>query len=80
VTAAARSDGTLSSAQVAAIVANVSSDRACLYAQHEPEITPLLAELSVADTAAAMRAWRLHADAEDDGPEPAERPSEHLAA
>jgi len=76
VTEAAWSDGTLSSGQVAAIVANVSSDRAGLYAQHEPEMTPLLAELSVADTAAAMRAWRLHADAEDDGPEPPERPSE----
>ena len=76
VTEAAWSDGTLSSGQVAAIVANVSSDRAGLYAQHEPEMTPLLAALSVADTAAAMRAWRLHADAEDDGPEPPERPSE----
>jgi 5-methylcytosine-specific restriction protein A len=76
VTAAAWSDGTLSSGQVAAIVANVSSDHAALYAQHEPNMTPLLAELSVADTTAAMRAWRLRADAEGDGPEPAERPSE----
>jgi len=76
VSAAAWSDGTLSSGQVAAIVANVSAGRAALYAQHEPEMTPLLAELSVADTTAAMRAWRLHAGAEDDGPEPAERASE----
>jgi hypothetical protein len=76
VTATAWSDGTLSSGQVAAIVANVSADHAALYAQHEPNMTPLLAELSVADTTAAMRAWRLRADAEDDGPAPAERPSE----
>ena len=76
VTAAAWTDGTLSSGQAAAIVANVSSDRAALYAQHEPDMTPLLAELSVADTTAAMRAWRLRADAEDDGREPADRPSE----
>ena len=77
VTAAAWSDGALSSGQVAAIVANVSSERAGLYALHEPGLTPVLAELSVADTARAMRAWRLRADAtEDDGPEPADRPSE----
>jgi 5-methylcytosine-specific restriction protein A len=76
VTAAAWSDGTLSSGQVAAIVANVSSERAGLYALHEPGLTPVLAELSVAGTAAAMRVWHLHAAAQDDGPGPAERPSE----
>jgi hypothetical protein len=75
-TAAAWSDGTLSSGQVAAIVANVPSERAGLYAEHEAGMTPLLAELSVADTAAAMRSWRLHADADDGGAEAPERPSE----
>ena len=50
-TAAAWAEGTLSSGQVAAIVANVSSERAILYAEHEGEMTPVLAELSVADTA-----------------------------
>ncbi len=76
VTAAAWSEGTLSSGQVAAIVANVPAHRAALYAQHEVNMTPVLAQLSVADTTAAMRAWRLRADAEDSGPEPPERPSE----
>jgi hypothetical protein len=76
VTAAAWSEGTLSSGQVAAIVANVAPGRAALYAQHEAAMTPLLAELSVAGTMAVARAWRLHADAADDGPEPAERTSQ----
>jgi hypothetical protein len=75
VTAEAWADGTLSSAQVAAIVANVSTERASLYAEHEGEMTPVLAGLSAADTAAAMRSWRLHAEALETGPEPAERAS-----
>lgn len=76
VTAAAWADGTLSSGQVGAVVANVSAERAERYAGHEAEMTPLLADLSVADVALAMRSWRLHAEAQEDGPEPAERPSE----
>jgi hypothetical protein len=80
VTAAAWADGALSSAQVGAIVVNVSSDRAGLYAEHEGDMTPVLAECSVADTARVMRAWRLRADAESDGSEPTERPAElHLS-
>lgn len=39
-------------------------------------MTPELGRLSVRDTAAAMRSWRLHAEATEDGPEPPERPSE----
>jgi Domain of unknown function (DUF222) len=76
VTATAWATGALSSGQVAAVVANVPSERAPLYAQHEEAMTPVLAELSVADTAAVMRSWRLRAEAADDKPEPAERPSE----
>jgi len=57
-------------------VANVSSERAQLYAEHEGAMTPAMADLSVADVAAAMRSWRLHAEAAEDGPEPGERPSE----
>jgi len=79
VTAAAWADGTLSSGQVAAIVANISSERAALYGEAEVDMTPVLAELSVADVAAVVRSWRLHADATDGGPEPADKPSElHL--
>jgi hypothetical protein len=78
-TAAAWAQGALSSSQVAAVVANVSAEHASLYAAHEDELTPVLATLSVRDTAAAMRSWRLHAEATGDGPEPPCRPSEfHL--
>jgi hypothetical protein len=76
VTAGAWADGTLSSGQVGAVVANVSAGRAERYAGHEADMTPLLADLSVADVALAMRSWRLHAEAQEDGPEPADRPSE----
>jgi Domain of unknown function (DUF222) len=80
VTAAAWANGALSSAQVAAVVANVSSERVLLYAGHEREMTPCLAELTVVETAAAMRSWRLHAEATEDGAEPSERASElHLS-
>ena len=63
VTAAAWADGVLSSSQVGAVVANVSAEHASLYGAHEEELTPVLASLSVRDTAAAMRSWRLHAEA-----------------
>ena len=76
VTMAAWAAGDLSSGQVAAIVANVSSERASLYAEHEAEMTLALSELSVADTATAMRAWRLYAEAVEDGREIGEAPSE----
>jgi hypothetical protein len=74
-TAAAWEAGVLSSSQVAAVVANVSAEHASLYAAHEDELTPVLAGLSVRDTAAAMRSWRLHAEATSDGAEPVSRPS-----
>jgi hypothetical protein len=79
VTATAWAEGVLSSSQVGAVVANVSAEHASLYASHEEELTPVLASLSVRDTAAAMRSWRLHAEATTDGTEPPARPSEiHL--
>lgn len=76
VTSAAWSDGTLSSGQVAAIVANVSSERAGLYGEHEADMTPVLAELSVRDTGSAMQLWRMRASACEDPSEAPERPSE----
>ena len=80
VTAAAWAEGALSSSQVGAVVANVSAEHASLYAAHEEELTPVLATLSVSDTAAAMRSWRLHAEATADGAEAPCRPSElHLS-
>ena len=75
-TATAWAEGVLSSSQVGAVVANVPAEHAGLYAAHEDELTPVLAALSVRDTAAAMRSWRLHAEATTDGAEPASRPSE----
>jgi len=75
VTATAWADGKLSSGQVAAIVANVPAEHARLYAEHEEEMTPVLAELSVADAASAMRSWRLHAQASEDHPDDEEPPS-----
>jgi hypothetical protein len=79
-TAAAWAEGVLSSSQVGAVVANVSAEHASLYAAHEDELTPMLAALSVRGTAAAMRSWRLHAEAAEDGPEAVSRPSElHLS-
>jgi Domain of unknown function (DUF222) len=69
VTAAAWADGSLSSSQVGAVVANVSAERAGLYATHEAELTAVLAGLSVRDTADAMRCWRLRAEATEDSPE-----------
>jgi len=79
-TAAAWADGVLSSSQVGAVLANVSAEHAELYATHEEELTPLLAALSVRDTVAAMRSWRLRAEAISDGPEPTFRPSQfHLS-
>ncbi len=75
VTAAAWADGVLSSSQVGAVVANVSAEHASLYGAHEEELTPVLASLSVRDTAAAMRSWRLHAEATTGGVEAPSRPS-----
>jgi hypothetical protein len=76
VTAAAWVQGALSSGHVAAVVANVSAERAPLYGEHEAQLTSSLAELSVADAAAVMRSWRLHVESSEDGAEAPERPSE----
>ena len=76
VSAAAWAEGSLSSGQVGAVVANVAATKVALYAGHEAEMTPLLAELSAAETVGAMRTWRLMAEAAADGPERPERASE----
>ena len=78
-TAAAWAEGVLSSSQVGAVVANVSAEHASLYAAHEDELTPVLAALSVRDTAAAMRSWRLHAEATTDGAEPPRVPRSSIS-
>jgi cytochrome c553 len=68
VTRAAWADGTLSSGQIQAIVANVSRRHAALFAAHEEELIPRLAALSVAETAEAMQDWA--SKARDSDPEP----------
>jgi hypothetical protein len=62
VTAEAWEGGQLSGGQVQAICANVNDAAAPLYQEHEGEVVPSLAELSVADTAQAMRSWAVHAE------------------
>lgn len=55
VTAAAWLDGSLSSGQVQAVVANVSDATIEMFAGHEPAVVPPLCELSVADFADLVR-------------------------
>jgi hypothetical protein len=72
VTAAAYRDGVLSGGQVQAIVANLKDRTVGLFADHEAELVPEVAGLSVGDTAVAMQDWARRADAVvDDDPEPA---------
>jgi hypothetical protein len=63
VTAAAYRDGVLSSGHVQAIVANLKDRTAGLFADHEAELVPELARLSVGETAVAMQDWARRADA-----------------
>ena len=76
ITEAAWAEGELSSGHVAALVANVPAELAGLYAGHEAAMAPVLAELSVADAACALQAWRARAEALLSRAEPSERPSE----
>jgi hypothetical protein len=62
----------LSSGQVQAVVANVSDATAETFAEQEEDLVPLLVPLSVAQTAAVMRHWRIQAEALLDPPEPSE--------
>jgi hypothetical protein len=63
VTAGAYRDGTLSGGQVQAIVANLKDRTVDLFADHEAELVPELARLSVPDTAVAMQDWARRAEA-----------------
>ena len=71
-TRAAWSDGTLSSGQVQAVVANVSDATVEHFVAREESLVPVLSPLSVDQTAVAMRHWRLQAEALLDPPEPSE--------
>ncbi len=68
-TASAWAEGSLSSGQVQAVVANVSDATVGHLAEVEEDLVPLLAPLTVVETAAAMRHWRIQAEAFLDPPE-----------
>lgn len=74
VTKQAWRDGTLSSGQVQAVMANVSDQLVDLFAAHEADLVPVLAPLNVRDTAVAMQEWKRRID--DDEPEEAEQERE----
>lgn len=65
-TAAAWRTGGLTGGQVQAIVANVPTGLTPVFVAQEATLVPLLARLSVSDTAVAMRHWRARAEAEAD--------------
>jgi hypothetical protein len=73
VTAAAWDSQELSGAQVRAITSNLDDKTEAVFADHEADVVPALAPCSVADTARAMRHWRLRAEALVDDPEPREQ-------
>jgi len=73
VTAAAWAGGSLSGGQVEAIVAHLDSATAERFAAQEADLVPLLAPLSVDDTARAMDHWKARVEAEgEDAAEPEE--------
>jgi Domain of unknown function (DUF222) len=63
VTVTAYRDGVLSAGQVQAIVANLTERTVDLFADHEAELVPAVARLSVGETPVAMQEWARRADA-----------------
>ena len=72
VVTAAWLDHTLTGGQVQAICANVDDATFSLLQEHEADLVPRLAPLSVTDTIIAMRVWKSMADARVSKPEPAD--------
>ena len=56
-------DGTLTGGHIDAICANVDDATIDQLQEHEADLVPVLAPLSVHDAAVAMRLWKAHADA-----------------
>jgi hypothetical protein len=71
VTAAAWSDGRLSTGQVETMCSFLNDRLVEPFAAVEADLVPVLVPLTVPEVAVAMRAWRA---THDDGPDPAERP------
>jgi hypothetical protein len=78
-TAAAWRSGALSSGQVEAIAANVSSTTVDVFADHEAALLPALVPLSAGEVATTMRVWRERATAEADLPADSPARSLHLS-
>lgn len=79
-TASAWLAGQLTGGQVRIISHLVIDRHLQLFADFEPELLPLLADLSIDDTLTAMRLWRDRADAGDDGNPPVDEPcAAHLS-
>ncbi len=72
VTAAAWRSGELSSGQVDAVLAHVDAATLGLFSDHEAAVIPSLVGLSVTDTVRAMAAWKSHASAVCEDPDPPE--------
>jgi len=80
VTAEAWREGSLSGGQVQAVLANVNDVAVELFAEHEAEVVPALAELSAGDTAMAMSAWAARAAAlREDRESPEPKRAAHLS-
>lgn len=77
-TARAWEDGRLSTGQIEVIVANVTTRRAFLFAEHEGGVIPTLEPLDIVETVRAMQDWAARADAVLDDPEPPEEPTAEL--
>ncbi len=65
---AAWSDGRFATGHVDAVVACVSDRRQPIFAEHEAELVPTLARLTVPQTERALRQWAAYADALVDTP------------
>ena len=65
-TETAFADGTLSSGQVRAVIANVAPRVADRYIANEPQLVNAIAALTVRDTTRAMQSWAILADADAD--------------
>jgi hypothetical protein len=79
VTSEAWRRGELTGGQVDTIVGNLDDATIDLFADHEPEVVPVLVGLSVRGTGRAMGVWRAHAAADGREPDESGR-SLHLSA
>jgi hypothetical protein len=70
VTRAAWCEGSLTTGQVDAVIGHVSDRTEAVFVEHEPELVPALARLTVRGTETVMRRWAAYADALVDSPPP----------